>query len=101
MTDRFDAPPPLPPLPPLAAPTAPPPPSPSEPPRAAWRPPQADNGRNASLVFGIILVGIGAWFFATRTLGLDLPELRWDQIWPIFLVGLGVWIVLGSLNRRT
>lgn len=94
MTETYEAPPPA----ASPPPTGPPPPPP---PHSAWRPPQAEHGRNASLVFGFILVAIGVWFFATRTLGLDLPELRWDQIWPIFLIGLGVWVVLGSFNRRT
>jgi Domain of unknown function (DUF5668) len=91
--------------PPQAAPppppqAGPPPPSPPPPAQTEWRPPQADHGRNASRIFGIILLGIGLWFFATETLGLDLPELDWAQLWPIFLIGLGAWVVLGSMNRR-
>ena len=64
-----------------------------------WRPPPADHGRNASLVMGVILLLIGLWFFATRTLGLDLPRLDWEQLWPVLLIGLGAWIVLGSARR--
>lgn len=90
-------------------PTSPPPPSPppttasqpSPPPAAPdWRPPSADNGRNASLVFGVILLIIGGWFFATQTLGLDLPDLDWGQLWPLILIVIGVWIVLGAMRRR-
>lgn len=84
----------------MTSPNATPPPPPAAPPPPAWRPPQADHGRNASLVFGIIVVVVGVWFFASETLGLDLPELDWDQLWPIFLIGLGAWVVIGSLNRR-
>lgn len=84
----------------MTSPNATPPPPPAAPPPPAWRPPQADHGRNASLVFGIIVVVVGVWFFASETLGLDLPDLDWDQLWPIFLIGLGAWVVIGSLNRR-
>jgi hypothetical protein len=63
------------------------------------RPPPADRGRTASIVFGVILLIVGAWFFATRTLGLDLPDLDWDQLWPLILIGIGVWIVLGAVRR--
>ena len=86
--------------PPPAA-TPPPPTSnePQPPPAPGWRPAQADHGRNASLVFGVILLALGAWFFATRTLGLDLPDLDWGQLWPLFLIGIGAWIVLGAVRR--
>ena len=88
-------PPPTPPAPPEAAPTPPPPPA--RPPD--WRPPAADQGRNVSLVFGAIILIVGLWFFATRTLGLDLPDLDWGQLWPIVLIGIGAWIVLGAVRR--
>lgn len=95
--------PPTSPPPPLAgyAPPTPPPP-PGSPPVAepAWRPPPSDYGRNGAFVFGVILVLVGLWFFATTTLGLDLPRLDWGALWPLLLIGLGAWIVLGALGRR-
>ena len=85
-------------------PTAPPPSAPPPPPPTSaapdWRPPPADHGRNASLVFGVIILIVGLWFFATRTLGLDLPDLDWGQLWPLLLIGIGAWIVLGAVGRR-
>jgi hypothetical protein len=90
-----DTAPPTPPAPPAPPGTStPPPPNPP-----AWRPQPADHGRNASLVFGVIILLIGAWFFATRTLGLDLPDIEWGQLWPLFLIGIGAWIVLNSVRR--
>jgi hypothetical protein len=47
----------------------------------------------------VIVLLIGAWFFATRTLGLDLPDIEWGQLWPLLLVGIGAWIVLNSVRR--
>jgi hypothetical protein len=87
--------------PPPAAPTEPPRGSPQAPPASAWRPPPSDSGRNVSLFFGAILVVIGAWFFATRTLGLDLPDLDWGQLWPLILIVIGAWIVYGALRQRS
>ena len=90
------------PAPPNAAPPdpAPPnPPPPSPPPAPAWRPPPADHGHNASLILGVIVLIIGAWFFATRTLGLDLPDFDWGQLWPVILIVVGGWIVYSSFRR--
>jgi hypothetical protein len=83
--------------PPIAASPAIPPPPAVEP---AWRPPRSDSGRNAGFVFGVILVIIGLWFFATTTLGLDLPRVDWAALWPLLLIGLGAWILLGAMGRR-
>ena len=95
------SPPPAAPIPPPAAATPPPSPATPQPPPSApdWRPAQADHGRSASVVFGLIILIIGAWFFATQTLGLDLPDLDWGQLWPVLLIGLGAWIVLGAVRR--
>jgi Domain of unknown function (DUF5668) len=66
-------------------------------PRAAWA--RNDQGRWATIVFGVVLLVVGLWFFADQTLGLEMPQLRWSQLWPVFLIGLGVWIALGSMRR--
>jgi len=86
------------------APTPPPPqgtlpPSKGTPP-PAWRPPASDSGRNASLIFGAIILILGVWFFATNTLGLDLPDLDWGQLWPVILIAIGAWIVLTAMRQR-
>lgn len=62
---------------------------------------EPDHGRAASVVFGLILLAIGLWFFVEQTLGIELPRVRWSQFWPVILIGLGVWIVLGSMRRRS
>lgn len=95
--------------PPSAAPPppafgAPPPPAPSyapppPPPTPSWAPPRDEHRPGAAVLFGLILVVIGLWFFAERTLGLTLPRLQVGQLWPLLLIGLGVWIVLGAFRR--
>ena len=91
-------------------PQAPPPPQTAPPPGATgWAPPATtartprasarDPGRTASLILGLILVAVGLWFFAQYTLGLDLPAVRWSQLWPLILILIGGWILLGSMRR--
>ena len=93
-------------------PTGPPPPPPEAlppPPATGWEPSPPtgkgartngrDPGRTASLILGLILVAIGLWFFAQYTLGLDLPAVRWSQLWPLILILIGGWILLGSMRR--
>ena len=110
-TARYDTdaagPPPAPEAPSPPTPSAPdmaePPPPPAmtaspPPPAARWRT-RGNDGRWGTIVFGVILVAVGLWFFADQTLGLDMPRLRWSELWPIFIIVLGGWIVLGSMRR--
>lgn len=113
LTTLYDPPPPVPPPPAgpsetpapsqVATPAPPPtPPSTAAPPaRPVWRTSDDDSGRTGSIVFGVVLVAIGLWFFADQTLGLDMPRLSWSDLWPILIIALGGWIVLGSLRRGT
>ena len=91
-------------------PQAPPPPQTAPPPGATgWAPPATtartprasarDPGRTVSVILGLILVAVGLWFFAQYTLGLDLPTVRWSQLWPLILILIGGWILLGSMRR--
>jgi hypothetical protein len=86
--------------PPAGQPPAAQPPGAQPPAPPAWRPPATGQSRNGALVFGAIIIVIGLWFFATSTLGLDLPELDWGSLWPLLLIGVGAWIVLGAMDRR-
>jgi LiaI-LiaF-like transmembrane region len=86
---------PPPPQPPQGAATA----TASSSPQTTWKPRPADTGRSASLVFGVLFLVVGGWFFATTTLGLDLPDLDWGQFWPVILIVIGLAIVLRSLDR--
>jgi hypothetical protein len=91
-------------VPPPPAATPPPPaatqPPPAATPPPAWRPPASDSGRNASLIFGAIILILGVWFFATNPLGPDLPDLDWGQLWPVILIAIGAWIVLTAMRQR-
>jgi hypothetical protein len=96
-----------PPAPSVTPPTAvPPPATPASavagpPPAARPRSTRSDDGRLGSVIFGLILLGVGLWYFAEHTLGLDLPEIRWSEAWPLILIGIGAWIVIGAMRRRS
>ena len=60
---------------------------------------ERDHGRTASILFGLVVLGLGLWFFAEHTLGYELPRIQWSQVWPITLIAIGLWVVLGSMRR--
>ncbi len=111
-TTRYDPPPPEDPVVPAgaqgAAPDAPtpppvsssaPPPPPPMAPAPTWRSRRDDPGRTGSIIFGVILLAVGLWFFADQTLGLDMPRLRWSELWPLLIIAIGAWVVLASMRR--
>jgi hypothetical protein len=99
-------------IPPSSEPTvaAAPPPPPAEPtfaaapsPPPSWgshRRDRGDAGRIWTLVVGLSILGVGLWFFLERTLGLDLPTIRWSTFWPVILIAIGVVVLLGALRRE-
>jgi hypothetical protein len=95
------APPPTPPqAQPIAPPAAPQPSTPIPPPAPSWDAPRRTNeGRWVGMFFGLVLLAVGLWYFAERTLGLDMPDLDAGQLWPLILIGLGAVILYSGLRR--
>jgi hypothetical protein len=54
----------------------------------------------AGRLWGLVLLAFGLWFFADVTLRLDLPNVRWSELWPLVLIVFGGFIVLRGLARR-
>lgn len=52
------------------------------------------------LILGVILLMVGIYYLLQRTLGLDIPDLNWDQLWPLLLILLGGAILYGAVTRR-
>jgi hypothetical protein len=61
---------------------------PITPPSAALATEEAGRRRRSA---GVLLIGLGAVFFAQQ-LGLFVP-IRWDVLWPLAIVGVGVFIL--------
>lgn len=55
----------------------------------------------AGRLWGLVLLGFGLWFFADVTLQLDLPSVRWSELWPVILIVIGGFVVLRGLARRS
>ena len=72
-----------------------------------WRPFADDRGapwpahgkpshdRGVPLIFGLVLVLVGAFFLARSY----IPGIDWEASWPILLVGIGAALLIGSLRR--
>jgi hypothetical protein len=53
-----------------------------------------------ALIFGAILLMVGGYYLLVNTFGFELPELDWDQIWPIALIALGLAVVAKAIQSR-
>jgi len=68
-----------------------------------WIPPRSarrDRGPSlASILVGLGFLAVGLYFFIDRTLGIDLPDIRWGSLWPLLLIALGIVIVAQAARR--
>lgn len=53
-----------------------------------------------AFVFGGILLVVGTYYLLRQGLGLDLPELSGDQLWPILLIAVGGIVLYENWWRR-
>jgi hypothetical protein len=51
-------------------------------------------------LIGLAFIAVGLWLFGEVSLGLDLPQLNWDLVWPGLLIVLGGLVVLSAAVRR-
>jgi hypothetical protein len=54
-----------------------------------------------TVVWGAILLAIGAWFFLEQTLGIRLPSVDWGDFWPVILIIVGAVVIYQGMRRRT
>jgi uncharacterized membrane protein len=80
---------------------APPPAPPVAPTPPGWGPDWSRRSRerrdSGSIFFGVVLLLIGAYFLLRDTLHIRLPNL--GELWPVFLIGLGLWILVNAARR--
>ena len=60
---------------------------------------EGESGHRARNVLGIGLIILGAWLLAVR-IAPEIFTIRWDFVWPVTLVLLGV-MVLMKMGRRS
>jgi LiaI-LiaF-like transmembrane region len=51
------------------------------------------------LVFGLLILVIGAYLLLKDALGLDIPEVKGDALWPLILIGVGAVVLLRTLTE--
>ena len=62
----------------------------------AWR--DRDRRRDrGGVFFGVLLLLIGGYFLLRDTLHVRLPSF--GELWPVFLIALGAWIILSAARR--
>ena len=68
--------------------------------RLAANPTVAGAADTAARMWGLLLIAVGAWFFAEVTLGYDMPSIPWRDIWPLGLVVIGLIVIVRGMTRR-
>ena len=53
-----------------------------------------------AVVWGLIILAIGVWFFLDQTLGIRLPRIDWRYLWPVILILIGAIVVFQAIRRR-
>jgi uncharacterized integral membrane protein len=69
--------------------------------QARWRARRKRGGDTVTLVWGVILLAVGIWFFLDNTLGIEMPRIQWADVWPVIVIAVGVFVILQGLRRRT
>ena len=55
-------------------------------------------GYNAgAILFALILIFAGGYYFLRNTLGFDLGDLNADAVWPIIVIAIGASILYRNL----
>ncbi len=55
-------------------------------------------GDTGAAILGVILILVGGYFLA-RELGISLPPVNWDLVWPVIILVVGVILVLRAWRR--
>jgi uncharacterized integral membrane protein len=51
-----------------------------------------------AILFGLVLVGVGAYFVLKDTLKISLPDISWEMAWPLILVVVGIVVLVRALT---
>jgi hypothetical protein len=70
---------------------------PEEPAGAEHAPPRPVTGTSFAVPVGAALVVLGAYLLLRQY----IPQLDFDRIWPVLLIGLGVLLLIVAMRRRS
>ena len=52
---------------------------------------------SGNMTAGIILIGIGAIALLARY----IPQISWHTIWPVILIGIGIYLIIPKNNKKS
>jgi hypothetical protein len=52
-----------------------------------------------TIVIGLVIIGIGAWFLLRDTLHVALPVIDWNLIWPLLIIAVGLGVLWRAWDR--
>jgi hypothetical protein len=67
----------------------------------SWRPPRDRETNLASIVVGLLLLAVGAWYLLDHTLDIEMPRIDWGDFWPVILIAIGGVVIYQSIRSRT
>jgi hypothetical protein len=76
-------------------------PGPPTTPPPTIRPPKQRSPDLASIVVGLVILGVGIWYFLDTTLGLTMPRIGWGELWPLLLIVIGGLILVRAATDRS
>ena len=53
------------------------------------------------LLVAAVLIAIGGYFLLRNTLGLTLPDIPWDRLWPVLVILIGIAALARGWTGRT
>ncbi len=55
---------------------------------------------DGGIVFGVIVLLVGGYFLLRNTFGLTIPDINWDQVWPVAVILLGLLVVYRAMSTH-
>jgi hypothetical protein len=53
------------------------------------------------VIIGLVILGVGLYYVGQKTLGLAIPDLDWERIWPLLVVAVGIGVVFKNWARAS
>ena len=69
-------------------------------PPPGWNGPRQRGPSIATIVVGGFFLIVGLWYFLDTTLGVEMPDISWGSLWPIFLIVIGALILWRAARDR-
>jgi hypothetical protein len=55
--------------------------------------------RIGTLVGGLLVVAVGAYFLLRNAFGFAIPDINWDLVWPVVVIVTGLAILARAIDQ--